>query len=220
MKGYVPFRGKFIKVSNVPRGRPIVRTAEEWHQRALRLKDDAFWFKDLVITGLIAFTVWVGLDALLGTLDTFSWLDAAIYTFIFWAMTYAHETYHSNREVERVTYAGLFEHGLQFRWSGSSLFFFIPYGEIRSVGMGDGISGRVMEMDLHGFKKPLKFSELLEIIGEDGYAELQRRVGVGTRMPELPRLFVYGGPAPDTTGSPLLADAGPRSYDFSAPLRA
>jgi len=220
MKGYVPFRGKFITVSDVPRGRPIVRTAEEWHQRGLECHEDGGWLRYFLMVALISFPAYTITWALLdGALTAIGLVNAAVYTMTYTSLTYASERYHSNREVRRGTYTGIFEHGLQIRIFESSAFFFLPFCEMTGMRLREGLFRWYVEVDLRGFNRPFKVYNLVKHMGDNGYAEIQRRVGTGIPMPELPRLHVYGGPFPDTTGSPLLVDVGPRSYDFSAPLR-
>ncbi|NIP34832.1 MAG: hypothetical protein GWN97_08610, partial [Thermoplasmata archaeon] len=133
MRGYVPGRDSFETVDDVPRGRPVLLTAEEWHRRSRRQQDGVFWWRYFLLIAVIAVVIWVGLDALLGTVDIFSWMDAAIYTVVFFICTYAAESYHSDREVERGTYSGLFEYGLQSRLFESSYYFFFPYCQIEDV---------------------------------------------------------------------------------------
>ncbi len=219
MRGYVPGRDTFETVDDVPRGRPVHLPAEEWHRRSRRLQDGVFWFKHFLIIAIIAVVIWVGLDALLGTVDTFSWVDAAVYTVVFFTMTYAAETYHSNREVERGTYSGLFEYGLQWRMFESSYYFFLPYCQIEDVKVRHRVNDTVMEVYLQGFKRPLGFTELFEVLGPDGYVELKRRVGRVTPVPEVPKVHIYGDRLPATTPSPLFSEVRPRPYDYSAPLR-
>ena len=220
MKGYVPFRGKFIRVSDVPRGRPIVRTAEEWHKRGLDCQDAWAWWTLMLLVAAVTFiTVMVTAVLVFGEFNRFAWTYAAFYSVFYTLTTYASERYHSNREVRRETYTGMFEHGLQIRVFETSVYLFLPYCEMTGMRLREGLFRWFVEVDIRGFKKPLKIYNLVKHMGDNGYAELLRRVGTSTPMPELPRLHVYGGPYTTRMGSPLHTEVGPRSYDFSAPLR-
>jgi hypothetical protein len=219
MRGVVFRGGQKVKVKDVPRGRPILRTAEEWHRRQRAHVWDNWWVVP-IIHALIVYPIWIGLDLLLeGTVRGNTLVNATAYYLTYMGMMFIMEVYQSNRELGRGNYSGLFDHGIQLRQFDTYLFFFFPYCEIIDFRVKTGWFWQTLELDIPGMRKPFKLQGMPEILGEEGLAELRRRVDASAGRFEMPKLVLYGQPTPvvATTSPPVNPTS--RSPVFTAGLR-
>jgi hypothetical protein len=210
----VIFKGEFVPPRDVPRGDPILRTPEEWHQRGVGIRKKVR--TDSIITvSLFAFTVWIVLSLVFnGAIRGEAVLLAAIFAIVYSIGTYVMEVYYSWREVGRTIYSGLFEGGLQVRTFGYDMVFFIPYSDIQNFRVTDGWFTQRLELFEGDAKKPLKLEGIPPLLGEDGLAELRRRISPEYGPSEPPKLIIYGDrPMPSHTQLGLGRDipwAAPR----------
>jgi hypothetical protein len=217
MKGLVLRGGKFNSEREVPRGPPVLRTADEWHGRGVRLRREKMPSR-LFLSFLVFFPVMFFLMLVVWDIPA---SFVVPYTFFYWigyrVMGHFHEIYQSNREVERQNFSGLFEYGVQVRLEETNLFFFVPYAEIINFRVKRGWFGHNLEIKVRDLKKPFVTDDLPEILGVEGLDELRRRIGRGAV--EMPRLVLYGERTPATMTGPPFSATESRVPVYSAPLQ-
>jgi len=191
-KAFVPSRGRFLRVKDVPRGPPVLRTSEQWHQRALSIRWDN-WHLYMLFFGVSIYAIYLGLGWALGMPLAIAFMNATIYLVTYVSLIYLMETYQSNREVVRQTHSGLFTYGIQARHVGTHLFFFVPYIDIIDFRVKQGWFFQTLVLDIRCLKRPFKIEYMPELLGADGLAELRRRID-GTM--EIPKMMIYGDRRP------------------------
>jgi len=191
-KAFVPSRGKFRRVHDVPRGPAVLHTSDEWHQRAASFRFEN-WFLFFVSLGASVYAIYICLGALLGMPLNLSLLNATVYLVTYISMMYFMEVYQSNREVIRQNHTGLFTYGLQMRGAGTYMFFFVPYIDILDFRVKQGWLFQSLELYIRGMEKPFKIENMPLILGEDGLLELRRRID---GMVDVPKMVVYGDRLP------------------------
>lgn len=193
-------------VKDVPRGRPILLTSEEWHQRSASLYRSDLP-RSLFYNALACIPVTVILTLFIWDLSWVFLIPIFLLHWVAWSgVDCLREGYHSRREVARQNHSGLFEYGIQQRLSEFDMTFFIPYAEIERAWVKEGRRGMSLQMDLRGQEQPYASHDLLKILGEEGLEELQRRVGGRLPVQEPPKLVLYGDRPPVITSvSPLVA---------------
>ena len=209
--------GKFNSQKEVPRGLPVLRIAEEWHQRGVSLRKERIPTK-LFLSALVFFPIMLFLMMALWDMPPSFVVQ---YTFFYWVgfliADFAHESYQSNREVERQNFSGLFEYGVQVRVEKTNLFFFVPYAEIMDFRVKEGWFGQNLELDVRNLKKPFVTDDLPEILGVEGLDELRRRIGQGAV--EMPKLVLYEERTPAIMTSAPFFVAESRVPVYSARLQ-
>lgn len=192
MKSRVLFNGKLVPSTKVLRGRPILRTAEQWHLRGVECRREyrARFLLTLVPT---LFATWLVMELLLtGAFDFTFGIVFVTQMVMYPIMYYCIDAYFSSKEIGRTHYSGLFEHGLQSRIFLNDMCFFIPYREVLDFQVTEKWFGQRLVLVIVGWNKPMHLDLLAPILGEDGLAELRRRTTPLYALSEPPRLVIYG----------------------------
>jgi hypothetical protein len=191
MKCKVLVKGNLIPVADVPRGQPILRTAEQWHMRSVWVHQ-GYIIRFLLTFIPTFFATWFLMELLVtGTFGGRFWLTAVTYAIGFPIVYMGMEGYFSLKEVSRTHYSGLFEYGLQSRIFGNDRCFFIPYTEILDFQVKKKWFVTRIELSIKDMKKPLKLDGIPPILGEMGLVELRKRIIPEWDPAEAPKLVVY-----------------------------
>jgi hypothetical protein len=205
LRGRVPYKGKFVKVDNIPTGEPIMLSTEEWQERSKRiLKRNYLGF--LVLFPLVVFPVLVGFILLMGeTILTGTIITVAIYSSLFPFIFIIRYFIFARKGWPKGTYTGLFEHGLVVHIEGMPDSTFIPYRLIRDFHVKKGRFSKMLMIDIVGFKKPVP-NIGLKALQDDGLEILRKMLFKRPEDPEAPELHVYGGRSAKVRSIPNMSN--------------
>ncbi len=200
MRGLVPYKGKFVKADNIPRGEPVLYSAEEWMardevERRRYLRRVQVILPAIIIIVMSVFYLIVGRPF---------WPDIAVsavaYAIAFPLMLTIPEVLNGRRARRAGVYSGLFRNGLMLRVPTREWATFVPYGFIEDF----EVKRDMLMLRLRGFNKPqpIYMGGLLDVEGQG----MLRTMIMGTpAMTEAPELHVYGGRASRLRSIPIRA---------------
>ena len=206
MRGLVPYKGKFVKADNIPRGGPILYSAEEWMARekaALR----RYMRRILVILPATIITVVSVFYLIAG--HPF-WPDivasAVAYAIAFPLILTVPEVLNGRKARRAGVYSGLFRNGLMLRVPMTGWATFVPYGSVEDFEIKRvNFVNDMLMLRLCGFKKPqpIYMGGLLDVKGQGMLRTMIMRAS--TRI-EAPDLHVYGGRASRVRSIPTVTE--------------
>jgi hypothetical protein len=206
LRGKVPFKGKFVKVDNIPAGEPIMLSAKEWQKRNRKVT-----YRNLLLYWVgfpaVVFPIWIALDVFLpGDLGLGSLFIASIYAFMFPAMMTITMLINSWVRRSKRRYTSLSENGMIIWMDEMLIPVFIPYGLIWDFHVREGRLAKSLMLTIHGFDKPQPMVGL-EILRDDGLVMLRRMIGDRPRdAGEPPELHVYGDRSSRVSSVPNISD--------------
>ncbi len=195
MRGLVPYKGKFVKADNIPRGEPLLYSAEEWMARN-KVERRRYLRRILVILPVTILTIVSVMNLIAGNP---LWPDivvsAVVYTIAFPLMLSIPEVLNGRKARKARVYSGLFQNGLMFRVPTREWATFVPYGlvedfEVKRV----NLVNNMLMLRLRGFKKPQPVY-MGGLLDAEGQGMLRTMIMGASVMTEAPELHVYGGRA-------------------------
>jgi hypothetical protein len=205
LRGKVPYKGKFVKVENIPTGEPIMLSAKEWQKRgrkSMRRNLLLYW----TLMPVIIFPLWLGLEVITeGELVAEAFYFAFFYAFMFPGIMTIGMVVGPRMGRYKQRYTGLYENGLVIWTPEMRESTFIPYSLIRSFHVKDGRFNKTLMLDMLGFEKPQPTLGL-KILRDDGLAMLGRRTFHGPGPDVPPELHVYGGRSSKVRSLPKGSD--------------
>ena len=205
MRGLVPYKGKFVKADNIPRGEPVLYSAEEWMARN-KVERRRYMRRVVVILPAIIIIL-VSVFYLIAGRPF--WPNIAVsvvvYVIAFPLMLSVPEVMNGRRARRAGVYSGLFQNGLMLRVPTREWATFVPYGfiedfEVKRV----NFVNNMLMLRLRDFNKqqPIYMGGLLDVEGQG----MLRTMIMGTpAMTEAPELHVYGGRASRLRSIPIRA---------------
>jgi hypothetical protein len=211
VRGKVPYKGKFVKVVNIPPGEPLLLSMEEWITR-----DKKEGRRDILLLSVFFPAITIPLTFMfLGVIGGETWPDILLFALAYslpFPMLFAiAELINSRRAFRKGIYTGLFEHGLLIRDMMTTRVNFIPYALIVDFHMVKKMKNKRMEVDIVGFEKPYQIVRTC-VLGDDSIGMLREIV---TQMAgeDPPDLHVYGGRASKLRSIPRTSDVSEKEKD-------
>ena len=197
LRTYVLRDGRFVRAEGLDRGKPVLRSAEEW--RSIYIGERRQMLRTLCI--LVPVFTYVTLALVLGTsvliTGLFYWditigvilLTSAVVLIVMACAVVA------ERMAWKGPAPGLYEHGVQMDPT-----LFLPYKELSEATVGKGSVGLVPRTPPRrrppSIGHPVSWTMTKELLGEDGVAALVAKVAGQGEGDEPPRLVIYGPGGP------------------------
>jgi hypothetical protein len=192
LRYYIIENGRWKRSDDLERGKLLVRSEEEWRERLDAIVNRNLFWVTLVL--VIASAFWIAPLALIAGNTPALARPIIILIILLVGLTIGiipplH--YFQKRLTKKSPAVGLYERGVQL-----TINLFVPYHEIDRVAVirkNVRMYPQYQRTPLPGIKIPAWWMIGKEILGEEGLAELERRVkGIVVGDEEPPKLVIYG----------------------------